>query len=100
MSVLRPQIWGPRVGTQILGSCSLKKEKEEVKPPELEFVGPTPVESRSDVPPFATQLAPNAYFPHEDDDSVVSVVNRVLMRKSLPLPTPDVNVKIIMDLNI
>ncbi|CAL8147296.1 unnamed protein product [Orchesella dallaii] len=66
-----------------------KKEKEEVKPLEPEFVGPTPVESRSDVPPFATHLAPDAYFPRDDDDSVVSVVNRVLMRKSLPLPTTD-----------
>ncbi|CAL8147314.1 unnamed protein product [Orchesella dallaii] len=66
-----------------------KKEKEAVRLAEPEFVGPTPVESRSDVAPFATHLAPNAYFPLDDDYSVVSVVNTVLMRKGPPLPSAD-----------
>ncbi|CAL8147324.1 unnamed protein product [Orchesella dallaii] len=65
------------------------EEREEVRLAEPEFVGPTPVESRSDVAPFATHLAPNAYVPPDDDHTVVSVVNTVLMRKGPPLPSAD-----------
>ncbi|ODM90404.1 LETM1 and EF-hand domain-containing protein 1, mitochondrial [Orchesella cincta] len=60
----------------------------EKKAAEPEFDGQTPMAAHS-VPPLVTELGPSAYFPHEDDYSVVGVVSRVLMRKGPPLPSYD-----------
>ncbi|ODN05624.1 LETM1 and EF-hand domain-containing protein 1, mitochondrial [Orchesella cincta] len=65
-----------------------KKEKQ-VEPAEPEFVGPTPTESRPDVAPFSTHLAPISYYPAEDDHSVAGVISRMLLRKSPPMPSYD-----------